>query len=86
MSYAEWGGRFDFATNNKRQKKGRRSPMRGRVLVPHVMKGGQEHKSCAGCGRLRPLPEFSADAKKWDGLNSTCRDCVQERYQESKKP
>jgi hypothetical protein len=48
---------------------------KGPVPIPHVMLHGVEHKSCSGCGSLRPLNQFEIDTRKGDGRRSECRGC-----------
>lgn len=53
----------------------RPSPLVGRVRIPHVTLHGIEHKSCAHCGTLKPLDQFTKDVQRLDGLASYCRSC-----------
>jgi hypothetical protein len=49
---------------------------KGGRIIPHVMRGGVEYKSCGGkCGSLKPLDQFGEDKTRWDGLNTKCKEC-----------
>jgi len=48
----------------------------------HVLLHGVEHKSCADCGSLVPLANYSHDKSHADGLYSYCKACDAKRAAE----
>ena len=45
----------------------------------------QQAKKCLKCGSLKPITEFSSDARKKDGRDIYCRMCANARYREYRK-
>ena len=43
-------------------------------------------KRCRKCGEVKELSEFGKDRSKKDGLNSLCRDCVNQRQWKAGQP
>jgi hypothetical protein len=63
---------YDLAT----VRRGLRSQANGKKsLIPHVMVGGVEKKSCSRCCSLFSLSEFRKDARTVDGLRTACKSC-----------
>jgi len=73
---------FQFGKESTRN---RGSPLKGRSKIPHVRLSGVEHKSCAECGSLKPLDQFSKDGTRIDGLRSYCLICDLERKERKRR-
>lgn len=57
--------------------------------VPHKVVEGVTNKWCSRCEAWKPLTDFNAASKSWDGLAGLCRPCASEankaRYQKYEK-
>ena len=42
-------------------------------------------KKCSNCGELKPFSEFSKDKCSKDGLQSNCKKCRKEYYENNKE-
>ena len=54
------------------------------VIIAHIQQLKErlmETKNCVKCGELKPLLNFSANARAKDGLNQYCRQCEKLRQQ-----
>jgi hypothetical protein len=66
---------FGKGPKDKRRRQGFHDKVKGSTKIPHVLINGIEHKSCAGCGSLKPLDQFWTNKHHGDGKYSRCREC-----------
>lgn len=58
---------FDYYSVRVRKNESARSP--------HITVGGKEGKKCSLCKEEKPLEQFNAHVRMWDGYSSSCRSC-----------
>lgn len=45
----------------------------------HIVEDGIEKRWCGKCKKYSPLERFGRSSSTWDGLRSTCKDCLHEQ-------
>lgn len=50
-----------------------------RRRIPHEIKDGVEIKYCKVCDQWYPLSEFNSKQASWDGKETKCKSCAQQK-------
>ena len=67
-------GKRDKETKRQKDKKKNRKTMKDTTTNDLL------YKFCPGCGRTLPTSAFGSNRRRYDHLQSTCKECRRERY------